>query len=184
MGKMSAVGFEPTRSKTLRPERNPLDHSGKLTRCSAHTRTHTLHPPNSTATHPTDVRAPRNHNQCHTQLASSHAPSTLSHMRARARALTLAATHAPHTTTSSRSVSVHSLAGSVTIKITNHTHQQCEQRAIITAQDQPTHARTPAHPHTRTHPHEPNAAEPDHRNCMCRRGDATQTPRAAGAPRS
>jgi hypothetical protein len=28
---MSAVGFEPTRSKTLRPERNPLDHSGKLT---------------------------------------------------------------------------------------------------------------------------------------------------------
>ena len=29
---MSAVGFEPTRSKTLRPERNPLDHSGKLTR--------------------------------------------------------------------------------------------------------------------------------------------------------
>ena len=28
---LSAVGFEPTRSKTLRPERNPLDHSGKLT---------------------------------------------------------------------------------------------------------------------------------------------------------
>ena len=28
---MSPVGFEPTRSKTLRPERNPLDHSGKLT---------------------------------------------------------------------------------------------------------------------------------------------------------
>ena len=25
------MGFEPTRSKTLRPERNPLDHSGKLT---------------------------------------------------------------------------------------------------------------------------------------------------------
>ena len=30
--KMSAVGFEPTSSKTLRPERNPLDHSGKPTR--------------------------------------------------------------------------------------------------------------------------------------------------------
>ena len=25
------MGFEPTRSKTLRPERNPLDHSGKRT---------------------------------------------------------------------------------------------------------------------------------------------------------
>ena len=31
MQKMSAVGFEPTRTNTLRPERNPLDHSGKLT---------------------------------------------------------------------------------------------------------------------------------------------------------
>ena len=34
--KMSAVGFEPTSPKTLRPERNPLDHSGKLTRRYLH----------------------------------------------------------------------------------------------------------------------------------------------------
>lgn len=34
---MSAVGFEPTSPKTLRPERNPLDHSGKLTRYSSKT---------------------------------------------------------------------------------------------------------------------------------------------------
>ena len=27
---MQAVGFEPTRSKTSRPKRDPLDHSGKL----------------------------------------------------------------------------------------------------------------------------------------------------------
>ena len=42
---MSAVGFEPTRSKTLRPERNPLDHSGKLTArglSKTHSRTHPL----------------------------------------------------------------------------------------------------------------------------------------------
>jgi hypothetical protein len=28
---MSAVGFEPTRTNTSRPERDPLDHSGKPT---------------------------------------------------------------------------------------------------------------------------------------------------------
>ena len=47
---MSAVGFEPTRSKTSRPERNPLDHSGKLTNehlqihypLQIHTSQHTL----------------------------------------------------------------------------------------------------------------------------------------------
>lgn len=62
--KMSAVGFEPTSSKTLRPERNPLDHSGKLTRRYLHLSTtfNTL-----TTQHTTNnTRRPRTHNKPHT----------------------------------------------------------------------------------------------------------------------
>ena len=54
--KMSAVGFEPTSPKTLRPERNPLDHSGKLTRRYLHLSTTSNTPGHTTQhTHSSDA---------------------------------------------------------------------------------------------------------------------------------
>ena len=79
---LSAVGFEPTRSKTLRPERNPLDHSGKLTdsplskphitTCRSYSLQH-QQPTNNTA-HTTLHGAPR----ClHTIAQYAHTPTHL-----------------------------------------------------------------------------------------------------------
>ena len=70
---MSAVGFEPTRSKTLRPERNPLDHSGKLTAYST-TNTHQTTRARETPLHSYTPHTPHTSRQRHaSRNASCHA---------------------------------------------------------------------------------------------------------------
>ncbi len=61
--KMSAVGFEPTSTNTLRPERNPLDHSGKLTRSFRHLSTPLQH---------TTIKTPQRHQTNTTNTHDSH----------------------------------------------------------------------------------------------------------------
>src|SRR5690348_2705884 len=76
---MSAVGFEPTRSKTLRPERNPLDHSGKLTRTTYKTKLHTNKHLNTTHTKHHNKHT---HTYTHTtHRAHTHAKTHTTHIR-------------------------------------------------------------------------------------------------------
>ena len=100
---MSAVGFEPTRSKTLRPERNPLDHSGKLTRTNYKnnntstntrntTRTNTRNTTNTTKhTHTT----PRTHNTHNPHHKRGHSRTTLKHTPTHIQTRTLLARRMP-----------------------------------------------------------------------------------------
>lgn len=100
---MSAVGFEPTRSKTLRPERNPLDHSGKLTDT---TRTNTL---NNRHTQYTK----------HTQHTHKHSANTKTHSHTTRHASEIHQTQHSHTSQSRQSHS-HTITHTYRLHNTKH----------------------------------------------------------------
>ena len=115
--KMSAVGFEPTSPKTLRPERNPLDHSGKLTRRYLHLFDHFQHlPSNPHKQRPQQQHSHKNRQTTHTP---HHGPHLVGPASARADAQT-------HTGIWHLATPVHMLVR----KLLRATRDHCSLRAV------------------------------------------------------